>query len=142
MLLVFIANFMSLFDIPFLPLPIQETDTVTHFYLSFPQEILRRDWMFKLVGEDIFFLEEGKRCIIRVDPLPGFKYKYLLFVDGKPYEQYTESLSKALKIWEISLNDQSYRVVLEKDTLNVYLNGYLRSETVCIKENSSRQCLM
>lgn len=94
------------------------------------QEILRRDWMFKLVGEDIFFLEEGKRCIIRVDPLPGFKYSYLLFVDGKSYEQYTESLSKALKIWEIALNDHSYRVVLEKDTLNLYLNGYLRSETV------------
>ncbi|XP_063695917.1 fas apoptotic inhibitory molecule 1 [Culicoides brevitarsis] len=93
------------------------------------KEILRRDWMFKLVGEDIFFLEEGKRCIIRVDPLPGFKYNYLLFVDGKSYEQYTESLSKALKTWEITLNEVPYRVVLEKDTLNVYLNGYLRSET-------------
>lgn len=38
-----------------------------HFFLIFSfQEILRRDWMFKLVGEDTFYLEEGKRCIIRV----------------------------------------------------------------------------
>lgn len=29
------------------------------------QEIFRRDWMFKLVGEDMFRLED-KRCIIRV----------------------------------------------------------------------------
>lgn len=86
--------------------------------------------MFKLVGEDVFFLEEGKRCIIRVDPLPGFKYNYLLFVDGKSYEQYTESLSKALKTWEINLNNKLYRVVLEKDTLNVYLNGIVRPEMV------------
>lgn len=110
---------------------IAELPILCHHFSSL-QEILRRDWMFKLVGEDIFFLEEGKRCIIRVDPLPGFKYNYLLFVDGKSYEQYTESLSKALKTWEITLNDQPFRVVLEKDTLNVYLNGYLRSETVGI----------
>lgn len=29
------------------------------------EEIFRRDWMFKLVGEDMFKLED-KRCIIRV----------------------------------------------------------------------------
>ena len=32
------------------------------------QEIFRRDWMFKLVGEDTFKLED-KRCIIRVSCL-------------------------------------------------------------------------
>lgn len=51
-------------------------------------------------------------------------------MDGKSYEQYTESLAKALKTWELKLNDTEYRVVLEKDTMNLYLNGYMRSETV------------
>uniref|UniRef100_A0A336MHE8 CSON014808 protein n=1 Tax=Culicoides sonorensis TaxID=179676 RepID=A0A336MHE8_CULSO len=110
-----------------IPIPSQRKDVKE--VVAQWREILRRDWMFKLVGEDVFYVDEGKRCIIRVDPLPGFKYNYLLFVDGKSYEQYTESLSKALKTWEITLNGKSYRIVLEKDTLNVYLNGFLRHET-------------
>uniref|UniRef100_A0A182W246 Fas apoptotic inhibitory molecule n=1 Tax=Anopheles minimus TaxID=112268 RepID=A0A182W246_9DIPT len=91
------------------------------------QEIFRRDWMFKLVGEDMFKLED-KRCIIRVDPLPGFRYSYSLFVDGKSYEQFTESQAKALKTWEAKLGDNFYRIVLEKNTLNIYVNGKLIEE--------------
>ncbi|KAL1394970.1 hypothetical protein pipiens_011580 [Culex pipiens pipiens] len=91
------------------------------------QEIFRRDWMFKLVGEDMFRLED-KRCIIRVDPLPGFKYSYSLYVDGKSYEQFTESQAKALKTWEVNLGDNFYRIVLEKNTLNIYVNGKLIEE--------------
>ncbi|XP_029731502.2 fas apoptotic inhibitory molecule 1 [Aedes albopictus] len=92
------------------------------------EEIFRRDWMFKLVGEDTFKLDD-KRCIIRVDPLPGFKYCYSLFVDGKSYEQFTESQAKALKTWEINLKDNFYRIVLEKNTLNIYVNGKLIEES-------------
>jgi Fas apoptotic inhibitory molecule (FAIM1) len=33
-----------------------------------------------------------------------------------------------LKTWEIKINDKNYRVVLEKDTLNIFLNGVLREE--------------
>ncbi|XP_055527846.1 fas apoptotic inhibitory molecule 1 [Wyeomyia smithii] len=91
------------------------------------EEIFRRDWMFKLVGEDMFKLED-KRCIVRVDPLPGFKYSYSLFVDGKSYEQFTESQAKALRTWEINLGDNFYRIVLEKNTLNIYVNGKLIEE--------------
>ncbi|XP_040161471.1 fas apoptotic inhibitory molecule 1 [Anopheles arabiensis] len=91
------------------------------------QEVFRRDWMFKLVGEDMFKLED-KRCIIRVDPMPGFRYSYSLFVDGKSYEQFTESQAKALKTWEAKLGDNFYRIVLEKNTLNIYVNGKLIEE--------------
>ncbi|XP_065080997.1 fas apoptotic inhibitory molecule 1 [Ochlerotatus camptorhynchus] len=91
------------------------------------EEIFRREWMFKLVGEDMFKLED-KRCIIRVDPLPGFKYSYSLYVDGKSYEQFTESQAKALKTWEVNLGDNFYRIVLEKNTLNIYVNGKLIEE--------------
>lgn len=33
-----------------------------------------------------------------------------------------------MKTWEIKINDKTYRVVLEKDTLNIYLNGVMREE--------------
>lgn len=74
-------------------------------------EVLRRDWMFKLVGEDSFALE-GVRCIIRVEPAPGFRYTYHLFVDGKPYSQFTERQARILKAWEANIGDKDYRIVL------------------------------
>lgn len=91
------------------------------------EEILRRDVMYRLVGEDVFFVED-KRCIIHIFPSSGFKYTYKLFIDGVECEIYNQNQSKILKTWEIRINEKTYRVVLEKDTLNVYLNGDLREE--------------
>lgn len=91
------------------------------------EEILRRDIMYRLVGEDVFFVED-KRCIIHIFPSSGFKYTYKLFIDGIECEIYNQAQSKILKTWEIKINDKNYRVVLEKDTLNIYLNGILREE--------------
>lgn len=78
------------------------------------KQVLRRDWMFKLVGEDSFQLD-GVRCIIRVEPAPGFRYTYHLFVDGKPYRQFTERQAKILKAWEARIADKDYRIVLGED---------------------------
>ncbi|CAD7089196.1 unnamed protein product [Hermetia illucens] len=93
------------------------------------QEVTRREWMFKLVGEDFFTLE-GLRCIIRVDPAPGFKYYYQLFVDGHPFEQFTEHQARVLKTWLVRADDdgKEYRIVLERESLNIFLNGNLREE--------------
>lgn len=89
------------------------------------KEVLRRDWMFKLVGDDPFQLERT-RCLLRVDPAPGFKYSYQLYVDGKPIEQYTERQAKALKSWQVkTVDDKEFRVVLEKHSLNIWVNGKL-----------------
>lgn len=128
-----------------------------------------------------FFLLLTIFASIKVDPAPGFKYKYSLFVDGKPLDQFKQRQAKALRIWETTINETYYRVVLgrkqllvawfkrdffyfpnnfyckslsfdkknffsifqlsplfvllhpnpiEKDTLNVYLNGTLREEEV------------
>jgi hypothetical protein len=91
------------------------------------EEVLRRDMMYRLVGEDVFFVED-KRCIVHIFPSTGFKYTYKLFIDGLECEIYNQAQSKVLKTWEIRINDVNYRVVLEKDTLNIYLNGLLREE--------------
>lgn len=78
------------------------------------KEVLRREWMFKLVGEDSFQVD-GVRCIIRVEPAPGFRYTYHLFVDGKPYSQFTERQARILKAWEARIADKDYRIVLGKN---------------------------
>ncbi|KAM7342139.1 fas apoptotic inhibitory molecule 1 isoform 1-T7 [Cochliomyia hominivorax] len=92
------------------------------------KEVLRRDWMFKLVGEDTFYIDKA-RCIIRVDPAPGFKYEYLLFIDGKSHDQYTEEQTKQYRLWVTTINGIEYRIMLELDTLNLYINDKLRTET-------------
>ncbi|XP_030387690.1 fas apoptotic inhibitory molecule 1 isoform X1 [Scaptodrosophila lebanonensis] len=94
------------------------------------REVLRRDWMFKLVGEDTFLIESS-RCIIRVDPAPGFKYEYSLYIDGKPHAQYTEELTRQYRLWLItSETGQEYRIMLKLDTLSLYVNDELREEAV------------
>lgn len=34
-------------------------------FIFYSQEMFRRDWMFKLVGDDVFELDE-LRCVLRV----------------------------------------------------------------------------
>lgn len=75
-------------------------------------------------------LENISVYTIQVDPAASFKYKYLLFVDGRPFEQYRERQAKTLKIWETDCTGRTYRIVLERGTLNLFLNGKLREETV------------
>jgi hypothetical protein len=66
--------------------------------------------------------------LFQIFPSSGFKYSYKLFVDGLECEIYNQTQSKILKTWEIKINDKTYRAVLEKDTLNIYLNGIVREE--------------
>lgn len=77
------------------------------------QEIFRREWMFKLVGDDVFDLEDDMRCLIRVNPASGMKFTYALYVDGKPFEQYCERQARALTAWEhCDSEERRYRIVL------------------------------
>lgn len=101
--------------------------------------------MFKLVGEDTFDIDQA-RCIIRVDPAPGFKYEYSLYIDGKPHAQYTEELTRQYRLWLCTCGSgsggggseqagstdasQEYRIMLKLDTLSLYVNDELREETV------------
>lgn len=95
--------------------------------------------MFKLVGDDTFELDDGVPCMIRVNPASGMKFTYALYVDSKPFQLYKERQAKALKMWQHARTNavhddgeirqlQWYRIVFEKDTLNIYLNGNLREE--------------
>ncbi|XP_041563595.1 uncharacterized protein LOC108144183 isoform X3 [Drosophila elegans] len=90
--------------------------------------------MFKLVGEDTFHIDQT-RCIIRVDPAPGFKYEYSLYIDGKSHEQYTEDITRQYRLWLYTCDSeaearQEYRIMLKLDTLSLYVNDELRTEEV------------
>lgn len=86
------------------------------------QETYRQDWMFKLVGKEHFKI--GKvSCCISIEAISGFSYEYSVEVNGKPLKKFQENQSKIMKAWVLYVGGVDTRVVLEKDTLDVWVNG-------------------
>ncbi|XP_035727685.1 fas apoptotic inhibitory molecule 1-like isoform X3 [Vespa mandarinia] len=84
--------------------------------------LVNREWMFRLVGDELFTFN-GTKFVIRVDPIPGFKYSYTLWVNGKNYKNFIQSQSKILKSWLTKIGENEYRIVLDKQTQSVWING-------------------
>ncbi|VDM16375.1 unnamed protein product [Wuchereria bancrofti] len=75
------------------------------------KEILRKNWMFSLVGKEIFDIGKFK-CVINVEALGTFLYEYTLEVNGKSYEKFREEVAKKLKSWTTILDGQETRICL------------------------------
>ncbi|KAL8183205.1 UNVERIFIED_CONTAM: hypothetical protein K2H54_023143 [Gekko kuhli] len=87
------------------------------------QEIMRKEWMFKLVGKETFIVGEAKtKATINIDAVSGFAYEYTLEINGKSLKKYLNR-SKTTNIWLLTLDGANCRIVLEKDTLDVWCNG-------------------
>ena len=78
--------------------------------------------MFKLVGIENFNIGKHK-CQITIEAVNGFAYEYLLEVDGKSYEKFCENQSKILQSWIFKINNTDKRVILEKNTTDLWVNG-------------------
>ena len=44
-------------------------------------------------------------------------------IDGKPYKTFLDQQSKIMKTWILPVDGEMCRVVLEKDTLDIWVNG-------------------
>ncbi|XP_043264840.1 fas apoptotic inhibitory molecule 1 [Colletes gigas] len=86
------------------------------------KELIHRDWMFHLVGDEAFTFNDNK-FVIRVDPIPGLRYCYTLWVNGKSYTNFVKGQSKILDTWLASVGKEEYRIVLDKQTQNIWVNG-------------------
>ncbi|VDK48086.1 unnamed protein product [Anisakis simplex] len=86
------------------------------------QEVLRKDWMFKLVGKEQFSIGQIK-CVISVEALGTFAYEYSLEVNGKTYEKFREEQSKLLQTWNVNIGGEDMRICLEKGTMDIWVNG-------------------
>lgn len=83
--------------------------------LSLLQEILRRDWMFKLVGKETFSVgKSDTKATISIDAVSGFAYEYELEINGKSLKKYMENRSKVTSTWILNLDGTDCRVVLGK----------------------------
>ena len=75
------------------------------------KEILRKNWMFKLVGKIEFAVSKAK-ALITIDAISGFAYEYTLFIDGKPLQKFQENRNKTAKVWTLLVDGVDTRVVL------------------------------
>ncbi|XP_065527443.1 fas apoptotic inhibitory molecule 1 isoform X1 [Lathamus discolor] len=88
------------------------------------KEEIRKEWMFKLVGKETFTVGASRtKATINIDAISGFAYEYTLEINGKSLKKYMENRSKTTNTWVLSLGGADYRVVLEKDTMDVWCNG-------------------
>ncbi|XP_030643120.1 fas apoptotic inhibitory molecule a [Chanos chanos] len=88
------------------------------------KEVLRRDWMFKLVGKETFNVGNADtKATINIDAVSGFAYEYTLEINGQSLKKYMENRSKVTSTWLLNLDGIDCRVVLEKDTMDIWCNG-------------------
>ncbi|CAG2115272.1 unnamed protein product [Medioppia subpectinata] len=89
--------------------------------------------MFKLVGSEAFEIkgEEGQvyaKCEILINASTGFTYEYSMVVNGKQLKKFKEKQSKVMSTWIVEIGDQMWRIALEKETLDIWVNG-VKAET-------------
>lgn len=78
--------------------------------------------MFKLVGKETFKIGDMK-CTVNVEALGTFAYEYSLEVNGKHFNKFKEEQNKKLHSWETTVNGIDWRVVLDKESMEVWANG-------------------
>ncbi|XP_057623298.1 fas apoptotic inhibitory molecule 1 isoform X3 [Chionomys nivalis] len=77
------------------------------------KEEIRKEWMFKLVGKETFWVGAAKtKATINIDAVSGFAYEYTLEIDGKSLKKYMENRSKTTNTWVLHLDGEDRRVVL------------------------------
>ncbi|XP_043730098.1 fas apoptotic inhibitory molecule 1-like isoform X2 [Cervus elaphus] len=101
------------------------------------KKVLRKEWMFSLIGKETFCIGASKiKATINIKPRCASSYDYTLEINGKSLKEYMESRKKTTNTWILHLNSKDFRVVLEKDTMDVWCNGK-KMKTVIFKDRLS-----
>nr|CAF74917.1 fas apoptotic inhibitory related molecule [Suberites domuncula] len=85
-------------------------------------EVLRRNWLFRLVGSESFKI--GKRAA-EIEIISGnlTSFEYVLKIDGKTLKKFIESQVKNTRAWLPNVSGAAHRVVLDIETMDVYVDG-------------------
>lgn len=88
------------------------------------EEVIKREWMFKLVGSEHFEIGSATtpggtpaikaKCQVNINAGNGFTYEYSLLVNGKQLQVFKQLQSKVMKTWLYEASSLSYRIVLGK----------------------------
>lgn len=100
-------------------------------------EVIRNNWMFRLVGKESFYVG-GKRATIHIEAVSGFQYEYTLEIDGKPLKKFVENRKKTAKVWTFLLDGVETRMVLGKDKFKSARGGGIIVITASVDCNFHR----
>ena len=87
---------------------VEERSVINYLFL---QDVLRKEWMFKLVGREHFTIGKAKCCIL-IQAVSGFAYEYSMEINGKSLQKFTENQTKIMKTWTLEVGGTPTRVVL------------------------------
>lgn len=96
------------------------TTTGKRLILVDDKEVVRHNWMFKLVGKEHFKIGKANACI-SVEAVSGFAYEYTMFVEGKPLKKFVEDRKRTARVWNMILDGVETRIVLGKCMKNTKL---------------------
>ncbi|CAB1327610.1 unnamed protein product [Coregonus sp. 'balchen'] len=63
------------------------------------------------------------KATVNIEAISGFTYEYTLEIDGKSLQKFIDNRSKVTKTWVLQVDGVDCRIVLEKDTMDVWFNG-------------------
>ena len=102
------------------------------------KEVLKKNWMFKLVGKIEFGVSKSK-AVITIEAISGFAYEYTLFIDGKPLQKFQENRNKTAKVWTLLVDGVDTRIVLgmQKTLKKLYYNFLVKPLLIRFQESVS-----
>ena len=74
--------------------------------------VVRREFMFHLVGQEVFKIDSAK-CKVLIDT-QGWDFAYTLEVNGKPFKRFVEAVKRGTRTWLPWVEGERKRVVLGK----------------------------
>eukprot|EP00049_Salpingoeca_infusionum_P001121 m.45382 g.45382 ORF g.45382 m.45382 type:complete len:200 (+) comp10878_c0_seq1:259-858(+) len=91
------------------------------------QEILRKNWMFKLVGVETFTFGTGTQHtgMLSIEALSMTDYKYSLTIDGKTLEELNRQAKAATRSWHFEIGGTTHLCTINLDTMQIYCDGTL-----------------
>lgn len=88
---------------------------ICHAYAHIIQQVYRKNWMFRLVGSEVFHIGKNKKVAEITISSKGMSFEYGLTVDGKPLEKFVQVHAKNTRTWLPSINGTDHRIVLGKN---------------------------
>ncbi|EGD73840.1 hypothetical protein PTSG_05534 [Salpingoeca rosetta] len=89
------------------------------------KEVVRKNWLFKLVGEEPFeFGPAGDKHKAKITVVAaGMRYRYTLYVDNKPLKEFSDTRTRSTKTWFFPVAGQNHLVVMDTETMEIWADG-------------------
>ena len=95
--------------------------------------VLKKGWMFSLVGSENFKIG-GKKAAISITS-QGWNFEYTLQIEGKNLKRFLQGQLKTTRTWFPVIQGKEHRIVLETCKMDVWVDGKLTQTIVSASRN-------